>query len=71
VISVRVRRKLKEEVEELGLDVRSIVEEALEKEVAKRRLQRLRQLVNESLEDMKQVAPSDWVEAVREARRER
>ena len=71
VLSVRVRRELKEEVEALGLDVKSIVERALEEEVTKRRLQESRELAAEALDAMSEVSVEEWVRAVRETRHER
>lgn len=71
VLSVRVRRELKEEAEALGLDVKSIVERALEEEVDKRRLQESRELAAEALDAMSEVSVEEWVRAVRETRHER
>ena len=71
VLSVRVRRELKEEVEALGLDVKSIVERALEEEVTKRRLQEFRELAAEALDAMSEVSVEEWVRVVRETRHER
>ena len=71
MLSVRVRRELKEEAEALGLDVKSIVERALEEEVDKRRLQESRELAAEALDAMSEVSVEEWVRAVRETRHER
>ncbi len=71
MLSVRVRRELKEEVEALGLDVKSIVERALEEEVTKRRLQEFRELAAEALDAMSEVSVEEWVRVVRETRHER
>ena len=71
VLSVRVRRELKEEAEALGLDVKSIVERALDEEVDKRRLQESRELAAEALDAMSEVSVEEWVRAVRETRHER
>jgi len=67
VLSVRIRRELKEEVERLGIDVRRVVEEALEREVLRVRLERFRELVGKALNSMN-VTVEEWVKAVRESR---
>ena len=70
VLSVRVRRELKEEAERLGIDVRALVERALEEEIRRVKLSRLRELLDEALKAM-DLPPEEWVRAVREARTER
>jgi post-segregation antitoxin (ccd killing protein) len=70
VLSVRVRRELKEEAERLGVNVREVVERALEEAVRRRRVE----LIAEALEEMRRqfargVTREDWVEAIREGRR--
>jgi len=70
VLSVRVRRELKEEAERLGVDLRAVVEKALEEEIRRARMQRLRVLVGEALDAMNP-AVEEWVRVVRETRRER
>lgn len=70
VLSVRVRRELKEEAERLGIDVRALVERALEEEIRRVKLSRLRELLDEAFKAM-DLPPEEWVRAVREARTER
>ncbi|RLG86223.1 MAG: DUF4145 domain-containing protein [Thermoprotei archaeon] len=70
VLSVRVRRELKEEAERLGIDIRSVVERALEEEIARARLARFERIVDEALRSMDMTA-DDWVRAVKESRLER
>lgn len=72
VVSVRVPRRLKEEAEELGIDLRRVVEEALRKAVEEERMRRLA----EALQGLREAAepglePRDWVEAVKASRRGR
>lgn len=69
VLSVRVRRELKEEAERMGVDFRSVVEKALEEEVMRRRMERFRRILEKALESM-DVDPEEWVRATRESRRE-
>lgn len=70
VLSVRVRRELKEEAERLGIDLRAVVERALEEEIKQARRMRFKKLLEEAL-DAIDVTVEDWVSAVREARDER
>jgi len=70
VLSVRVRRELKEEAERLGIDVRRVVERALEEEVRRARRERLRRLIERGLSSM-DVSVEEWARAVREAREAR
>jgi len=70
VLSVRVRRELKEEAERLGIDVRSVVERALEEEIRRVRKLRFKSLLEEILKSVDMTA-EEWVEAVRESRLER
>lgn len=70
VLSVRIGRELKEEVERLGIDVRSVVERALREEVLKKRRERFRKILEKALKDM-DISVEEWVRAVRESRRGR
>ncbi len=70
VLSVRIRRELKEEAERLGIDVRRVVEKALEEEVRRARRERLRRLIEKALPQM-DIPVEEWARAVREAREAR
>jgi len=70
VLSVRIGRELKEEVERLGIDVRSVVERALREEVLKKRRERFRKILENALKDM-DISVEEWVRVVRESRRGR
>jgi len=71
VISVRVKRELKEEAEKLNVDLRSVVEKALEEEILRRKAELLKPKIDETLNAMKNLTVEDWVKAVKETRRER
>ncbi|MEM1572676.1 MAG: DUF4145 domain-containing protein [Pyrobaculum sp.] len=66
-ISVRVREELRGGAKELGMDIRKVVERALEEEV-----KRCEEKLAKSLEELKRalsdISEREWVEAVREAR---
>ncbi len=70
VVSVRVRRELKEEAERLGIDLRAVVEKALEEEVRRARADLFRRLLGEALREM-DTSVEEWVRSVRESRKER
>lgn len=71
VVSARVRRELKEEAERLNVNLKAVIEKALEEEIMKRKAKLLKTKVNSVLEAMKNLTVEDWVKAVRETRRER
>jgi hypothetical protein len=70
VLSVRIRRGLREEAERLGVNIREVVEKALEEEVKRVKMGMLRNLFEEALRSMN-ISVEDWVMAVRESRLER
>lgn len=70
VLSVRVRKELKGKAEELGLDLRAIVERALEEEIRKEKVRKFKKIVDNALEGM-HLTEEEWVRAVRESRSER
>ncbi|MEM3665167.1 MAG: DUF4145 domain-containing protein [Candidatus Jordarchaeales archaeon] len=70
VVSVRVKRELKEEAEKLGIDLRSVVEKAIESEVRRVKKEKLKRLLEEALRNIDFTA-EDWARAVRESRDER
>ena len=71
VVAVRVKRELKEEAERLKINFRDLVERALEEEIWKRKAELLKSKVDLALQAMENLTVEDWVEALREARRER
>ncbi len=70
MLSVRIRKELKEEAERLGIDVRAVVERALEEEIKRVRMARLRELIDRALESMS-TSVDDWIQSVKESREER
>ena len=69
VISVRVRRKLKEEASRLGVDVRDVVEDALEKAIRAQKEKRTREAIEEIKREMHGVTKEQWVRAVKQSRK--
>jgi post-segregation antitoxin (ccd killing protein) len=70
VLSLRIRKELKEEAEKLNIDIRRVVEKALEEEIKRIKMERLRRLIEEALKHMN-VSVDEWVKAVKESRYER
>ncbi len=69
VLSVRIRRELKEEAEKLGIDIRGVIEKALEEAIRRERIRRLVSAAREAARELSRVELEEWVAAVREARR--
>ncbi|MGC9105980.1 MAG: type II toxin-antitoxin system CcdA family antitoxin [Thermoprotei archaeon] len=71
VISVRVKRGLKQRAEELGINVREVVEKALERAIEEKEREELRELAKDIKELMKGVSEEEWAEVIRRGRDER
>ena len=69
VLSVRVRKELKEEAERLGIDIRAVIERALEDEVRRRKAKIFEERLAKALSNMN-VSEEEWVRAVKETRKE-
>ena len=68
VLSVRVRKNLKDEAKKLGVDLRVAVEQLLEELVAEK--QAKARLVAKELRSLMDVKPEEWVADVRATRHE-
>jgi len=68
VLSVRVKKNLKDEAEKLGVDLKKVVEERLEELVAEKKTKA--QQIAKQLHELMQVTPEEWVNDVRTARQE-
>lgn len=71
VLSIRVRRDLKEEAEKLGIDFREVVEKALKEAIEEEKRRRLEKVVEEILELMKDVKEEEWIKVIKGWRRKR
>ena len=67
---MRVRKELKEEAKRLGINLREVVERALEEEIKRAKAERMRKLIEEALKSI-DLKEEEWVEAVKESRLER
>ncbi|MHB1830471.1 MAG: DUF4145 domain-containing protein [Candidatus Micrarchaeaceae archaeon] len=69
VLSIRVRKDLKEEADNLGIDVKKTLEEILEEMVAAKK-QKSSNVANE-LNKLMNVTAKEWLNGVRTSRKER
>jgi hypothetical protein len=70
VLSVRVRKELKEEAEKLGISLREVVERALEEEIKRVKMERIKKLMEEALKSMS-LREEDWARIIKESRLEK
>ena len=68
VLSVRVKKSLKDEAEKLGVDLKMAVEQLLEELVAEKKAKA--QKVAKELSSLMDVKPEEWVNDVRATRQE-
>ena len=68
VLSVRVKKSLKDEAEKLGVDLKVAVEGLLEELVAEKKAEA--QKIAKELGDLMDVKPEEWVDDVRATRHE-
>jgi hypothetical protein len=68
VLSVRVRKSLKDEAEKLGVDLKMAIEQLLEEIVAEKKQKA--QKVAQELTSLMNVKPEEWVNDVKETRHE-
>jgi len=70
-VSTKVRRELKEEAERLGIKISEVLRRALEEEVRKRKLEELRNRLNELDNVLNKIDINRIVEIIREDRESR
>jgi post-segregation antitoxin (ccd killing protein) len=70
VISVRIRKELKEEAKNLGINIKETIERALEEEIRKAKKEKMKKLIEEALNSIN-LTEEEWVKAVKETRLER
>jgi len=68
---VRVAKELKRRAEELGINIREVVENALERAIEEREREELKGLANKIKELMRDVREEDWLNDVKGSRNER
>ena len=68
VLTVRVRRELKERAEQLGINIREVVERALEEAIKEKEQERLREIADELRELLSGISVEEVVRLIREDR---
>ena len=68
VLSIRVRKNLKDEADKLGVDLKAALEKLLEELVAERKARA--QEVAKELHNLMDVKPEEWVNDIRTTRHE-
>jgi len=71
VISVRVAKEIKKRAEELGINIRKVVEKALEDAIREKEKEEIKETVMKIKELMSDVSEDDWTTDIRESRNER
>ena len=66
VLSVRIKKSLKDEAKKLGVDLKVVVEELLEELVAEKKAKA--QQIAKELSDLMDVKPEEWVNDVKATR---
>jgi len=68
VISVRVPKRLKEEAERLGINIRHVVEESLRHAIAKEKRRRVAEALRELADAGGELSVKEWIKAIRASR---
>jgi len=71
VLSVRIKKELKEEAEKFGINLREVVENALKQEIEKRKRLEFEKAVKVILEEMKGISEEEFMQVIKEWRRKR
>jgi post-segregation antitoxin (ccd killing protein) len=70
VISVRVPKKLKDEAEKLGIDIKETVRKSIIQAIEEEKARRIAESLVELAKNMEGLSEEDWVKAIRESRDE-
>lgn len=70
-VTAKIPKELKEKLDALGVNVSGLIRRVLEGEVKRLELERLRRLIVEASEVLREVPSEELVRAVRESRDER
>ncbi len=71
VLSVRVRKELKEEAERLGINIREVVEKALEESIERAKRELVTSALKAVWEELSKVPEDEWIRVIKESRRGR
>ena len=68
VITVRVDKRLKEEAKKLGINIKSVVVEALRKSIREKKKQKAEEILKKLREEFKDISEEEWLSTIREMR---
>ena len=71
VISVRVSKELKKRAQELGINIREVVEKALDNAIREKEKEEIKETTMKIKELMRDVSEDDWIRDIKESRNER
>jgi len=71
VLSIRIKKDIKRKAERLNLNIRDIIEKALAEAIEQAKRKRLEEAINALLLEMKEISEDEWIETVKECRKER
>ena len=71
VLSVRVRRDLKKQAEQLGINIREVVEKALENAIQEARRRQLLSALEEMRSELRGLGEEEWLRIIKEERMKR
>jgi len=71
VLSVRVNKELKKKAKELRINIREVVEKALENAIREKEKEEIKGIAMKIKELMKDMSEEDWVRTIKESRDER
>ena len=70
VVSVRVRKELKEEAERLGINIKEVFERSLINAIQREKKKKLKEAVKNVLKNL-DISEEEWISLIREIRDER
>ncbi|MEM4522270.1 MAG: DUF4145 domain-containing protein [Nitrososphaeria archaeon] len=71
VLSIRISKELKEEVQKLNINIKEVIEKAIIDAIEQAKKKKIEEAINGLLPEMEKVSEEQWVRAVKECRRER
>ncbi|MEM1986567.1 MAG: DUF4145 domain-containing protein [Nitrososphaeria archaeon] len=71
VLSVRISKELKEEVQKLNINIKEVIEKAIIDAIEQAKKKKIEEAINGLLPEMEKVSEEQWVRDVKECRRER
>jgi restriction endonuclease S subunit len=71
VLSVRISKELKDEIEHLGIDLRDTIEKALKESIEAKKKALIEELLKYLKEELSNITEDEWTRLIREMRESR